>query len=544
MKLIDSPGTVLSVVNDGLVRQIKWQTTLFIFAGLALIVFFSGGQSPSAPSWLLKIEENNSKQLTRNVENWSTWTTMAADWEIRHGFQDEEDEKNWAGRQKMRQLRSEGSLWWDEPAEQYFKSKLETSQFPTNCSEAHWIAHYDYVAGLLSSLHMFLLPLFLAMVRGHPVVPISEPKHHPAFDGCGPNLADRNMLCYFNITKCNPVEDPARLWQILDGPKHDKQRTSWEEVLMEEDDFFAPRGFTVVQTWKRPVWETQVCVGSSSFSTFVEAYTYHKLSLWNSMRRHGKVGVVTGSASNTRRGSRTARKCSVQEQQDSQDLKLRRVDMVMVSLMSSWMLNQMPNYVKLVADEIMSRYVDEFGRPLWKPPVLAIHIRQTDKSVEDPYFIEHGVYRPIEDYEVHMKQMEEDYGFQWPSIFLISDSGTARESFVKLLNGNDSAVAPAPAPQLQQDGKRYFMYDWIEDDHLQEKFKDHTKVPKALKYDMQVHFLATLYILEKIADHAIVTYSSNVGRFIGEIMAAKHRLAFADRQGPLVTSLDHPWYWA
>lgn len=64
-----------------------------------------------------------------------------------------------------------------------------------------------------------------------------------------------------------------------------------------------------------------------------------------------------------------------------QDLRSRRIDMVMTALMSSWMLNQMPADVKLVADEIMSRYVDPLGRPLWKPPVLAIHIRQTDKFV-------------------------------------------------------------------------------------------------------------------------------------------------------------------
>lgn len=166
-------------------------------------------------------------------------------------------------------------------------------------------------------------------------------------------------------------------------------------------------------------------------------------------------------------------------------------------------------------------------------------------QVEDPYYREHGVYRPIEDYVLHVKQMEEQYGFQWPSIFLISDSGTARDSFITLLNGNDSAApAPAPARQLQQEGNRYIMYDWFEDEHLQEKYHAHTNVPKALKHSMQIHFLASLYILEKISDHAIVTYSSNVGRFIGEIMAAKHRLALPDQEGPLVTSLDYPWFWS
>lgn len=154
---------------------------------------------------------------------------------------------------------------------------------------------------------------------------------------------------------------------------------------------------------------------------------------------------------------------------------------------------------------------------------------------EDPYFLEHKVYRPVEDYAIHMKRMEEEYGFQWPSIFLISDSGTAMESLMMVLNGNDS-VGP------QQD-KRYIMYDWVSDDHLVEKYHDHDHVPKRLKHDMQTHFLATLYIVQKISDHAIVTHSSNVGRFIAETMAAKHRQAFIDREGPLVTSLDDIWVW-
>lgn len=47
----------------------------------------------------------------------------------------------------MRQERAEGALWWDERAEQHFMSKLEKSQFPADCSKAHWVAHYDFDAG-------------------------------------------------------------------------------------------------------------------------------------------------------------------------------------------------------------------------------------------------------------------------------------------------------------------------------------------------------------------------------------------------------------
>lgn len=156
---------------------------------------------------------------------------------------------------------------------------------------------------------------------------------------------------------------------------------------------------------------------------------------------------------------------------------------------------------------------------------------------EDPYYREHRDYRPTKDYALHMKQLEKEYGMEWPSIFVISDSGTALESLARILNGSDSTTLP------QEKFSRFVMYDWTTDDRLVEKSRGHLKVPKAKKYDMHTHFLATLYIVQTIADHAIVTYSSNVGRFVSEIMAAKHRLASADRQGPLVTSLDDIWFW-
>jgi hypothetical protein len=50
-------------------------------------------------------------------------------------------------------------------------------------------------------------------------------------------------------------------------------------------------------------------VETSSFSSFAEAYNYHKYDLWNTMGRHGKVGVVTSGSA-----GRTTKKCSVKEE--------------------------------------------------------------------------------------------------------------------------------------------------------------------------------------------------------------------------------------
>lgn len=138
------------------------------------------------------------------------------------------------------------------------------------------------------------------MVRGHPLVPISEPRpqYPPPFEGCGATLADRNLHCFFNVTNCNPSKDRSRLTQILAKPRN-RVRTAWDELLMQDDDFFAPGGVTVIKSFKDPPWETVVYFGSSSFASYSEAYTYHKLNLWTAMGRHGKVGVVTNSTDRT-----------------------------------------------------------------------------------------------------------------------------------------------------------------------------------------------------------------------------------------------------
>lgn len=80
-------------------------------------------------------------------KNWEPLTNRTAEWEIPRVVQ--EQDQNWAGLQKMRNHRAVGSLWWDERAERYFISKLEESQFPADCSQAHWIAHPEWPAGIL-----------------------------------------------------------------------------------------------------------------------------------------------------------------------------------------------------------------------------------------------------------------------------------------------------------------------------------------------------------------------------------------------------------
>lgn len=475
------------------------------------------------------------KASTLAEKGWVTPTTRRAEWESRPEAQDKEDARNWAGLQRLRKEREDGSLWWDERAEQLFMSKVEKSQFPTDCSQTHWVARRDVEQGLVSTLHIFEFPQIFAIMRGHTLVEVTGANKRTAFTGCGPRTADANLMCFFNLSSCDAQDDPSRFYKIMAWP-HDRDRMTWDEFLLQDDaNYFSPGGVTVIQTQKGPwpPWETNRCLSSSRFSSISDAYKYHKFSLWGEMGSYGKAGVVTNSS-----GRMMTKELSIEPVRARQ----QRVDMVLTGLTGYWMLNQLHDYVKGVADRIMSRYTDESGRPLWKSPVAAVHIRQTDKAGEDPYFAEHGVYRPVEEYAERLKRMEDDFGFRWGSVFIISDSGTAMETLMKLLNPNFEPAANATTLD-QEDQKPCIMYDWVADRHLVEKYEDHTRVPKELKHDMQTHFLASLYIVQKIADHALVTYSSNVGRFIGEQMAAKHRRAFLLDDGPFTTSLDGHWFW-
>ncbi|KAL3697016.1 hypothetical protein R1sor_011092 [Riccia sorocarpa] len=206
-----------------------------------------------------------------------------------------------------------------------------------------------------------------------------------------------------------------------------------------------------------------------------------------------------------------------------------QMEFALNAILSSWMMRQTSSRVRKIADEIMAKYSDSVGRPLWKAPVLTLHIRQTDKTYQK--------YRNVTDYMVEMESMEKKYEFKWPSIFLISDSGSAIQSLAEILNG----VTDLPDSANGEEGNRFIMYDWTDDKDLIQRNGGHKGIPEDMKLSAQEHFLATLYIVENISDYAIVTFSSNVGRYISELIGNRLRVSCADRVGPSALSLDHFW---
>ncbi|KAG6555853.1 hypothetical protein Mapa_002494 [Marchantia paleacea] len=447
------------------------------------------------------------------VESWNRWSTRAGEWYTNNALQDMD--RNWAGRKRMHQDLANGSLWWDEDAEDYINAEIEKSQFPADCRKTHWVAHRSHFAGMCSNLHQMVIPLLIGIERGFTVLDIDREKtdKNPTYFGC--DAGDRNLHCFFNLTSCKSENDTYRFEKIYAANITDD--VTWEKVLIEEDEVFPPGEVTIVQNTHH-----SFCTGPF---TYGDAFTAGKVKLIHGMRKNGMVGVHDESVCH-RNG-----------------IESRRTDFTLVSILSAWMLSKTSERVKLIADGIMARYSDETGRPAWTPPVLGIHIRQTDKMGEDLFYKVNNRYRNASDYVDPMRKLEKEYGFEWPSVFLISDSGSALSLVAAEINGNSSDPLSMynSSSAARKDGKKLIIYDWTSDTHIYEKYGAHARIPRSLKVDLQEHFLATLYIFHKISDYAIVTYSSNVGRYLGEVMAAKHRMANPEMQGPFVLSLDRVW---
>ncbi|KAL3679105.1 hypothetical protein R1sor_022061 [Riccia sorocarpa] len=457
--------------------------------------------------------EEGVEEIEETVDS-TDWRKYPLDWWKNEKLSSKDP--NWSGRQRMHDELKHGNLWYDDSLEEYFIGKLTEHQFPSNCSRNHWIAYQPMNSGLLSCVHVIMPVLMLEMLKGdgYTVIPVGYfdyKDQNPTYFGCG-ELKDRNLGCFFNLTSCKIEDDPVRFEAFIrKSTSEDPLGESWDDLLYSDK---LPGGVTILRSWT-PVWprpmNPDVRIERNS--------TKPKVLFWNEVRKHGSVGVY-GMGDE-----------AVEEIWEDQ------IEFALTGMLSSWMMKQTSTRVRKIADDIMAKYSDPTGTPLWKAPVLTLHVRQTDKAWEDPYFLKYQTYRNITDHVTEMESLETKYGFKWPSIFLISDSGSALQSLAEILNG----VTGLPDSANGEEGKRFIMYDWTDDKDLIERTGGHNWIPEDMKLSAQEHFLATLYIIERISDYAIVSYSSNVGRFISELIGNRLRVSCADRVGPSALSIDDFW---
>lgn len=180
------------------------------------------------------------------------------------------------------------------------------------------------------------------------------PKELPTFDGCG-KRKNRNLRCFYNITSCHVEDDPVRLKMLAEVDKSSDDLTGlpWIQVF---NDSALRNGMAVFRSFEYD-WGVR--------DEFHRAATEHRLQQWNELRQQGTVRVV-GKADEA-----------------IEHVSVPQIDFVIHSMLSAWMIKQTSRNVKRIADSIMAKYADADGIPLWAPPVLAIHVRQTDKQVRN-----------------------------------------------------------------------------------------------------------------------------------------------------------------
>jgi len=191
---------------------------------------------------------------------------------------------------------------------------------------------------------------------------------------------------------------------------------------------------------------------------------------------------------------------------------------------------------------------------LQKPqPYVSVHVRRTDKTVEDPYWYAHREYRSLDNIAemTHEKVKQGDAlgePSEW-SVFLMSDSNSVAQSFNQSMNNLHETASPNTCPSsLFTDDYRIPIGDKA---HRLNRFVkgkkktkelDHSYIPDNLKEIYQQHFYAQT-LLAAEATSMIVTMSSNVGRFLFEYAGALVGMAQTSQtDGPLGLSLDCSYY--
>lgn len=210
------------------------------------------------------------------------------------------------------------------------------------------------MAGLLSNVHVFTVPLLIGMLRGYTVLDTTRNGKNPTYYGCPPESS--NLGCYFNFSSCSIEEFYGNETTYKSG-----NLVTWDYALIEDGDSFPPGNITLLEPFRKG--RAGVCIDPIMYE---DALSYYKVKFWHKLKRKGSGMVGIYGEKDRCTNSR---------------IEPSRLDFLMISMLSGWMLSKTSERVKMIADSIMAGYSDESGRPLWRPPVLGIHARQTDKAV-------------------------------------------------------------------------------------------------------------------------------------------------------------------
>eukprot|EP00937_MAST-01D_sp_MAST-1D-sp2_P001536 g1536.t1 len=146
----------------------------------------------------------------------------------------------------------------------------------------------------------------------------------------------------------------------------------------------------------------------------------------------------------------------------------------------------------------------------YAPPMLAIHMRRTDKGLEDPFYAAFGHFMPTRYFFKIARTLEEHMNITFASVFVMSDSPAAlRETRQHGWARREMRSDPAVLHNT-----------WLERQTRDEVERGHSHVPLATKLLYQQNFVAELAAASH-ASYVVAGGSSGVGQMIAQSIAAR-----------------------
>eukprot|EP00898_Chlorokybus_atmophyticus_P002413 jgi/Chlat1/3172/Chrsp22S03406 len=382
----------------------------------------------------------------------------------------------------------DNALQWTADAQNIVADAFHLQQYPSDCTAVKWLVVRPWRGGLMSNMHYWLRLLLAGYHTGRTVVMWPDPEQKRTFEGCVP----ADFRCYIpDLTGCELSQHPDREKQLGDTTSHIQtvRRMPVHKFLQ--------------QLSRLNDYPTVHIVDP----TFPIPHLAFPDRLWELLKA-AKAVYMDSEADFDR----------VHE--------LDRLFML-YSILTQRLFVPHTRILRL-AKRLLAQFE---GHLEPSKTVAGIHIRQTDKAWEDKYWRIHKAYRQNTEFVNVLLALERQQSVEWNTVLLMSDSETAIADI----------TSHPEEHNLREDVA--LVYNTLLNRTELEAAGGHLSVGAGQKQWFNDNFLAMLWVFVHSAEHAVVTYSSNIGRFIAEYLAASERVVLRQRSNRCVTSVEDDYDW-
>eukprot|EP00898_Chlorokybus_atmophyticus_P006934 jgi/Chlat1/7241/Chrsp58S06885 len=397
-------------------------------------------------------------------------------------------------------------LQWTPRAEELILGYVGSMQFPHTCDDQRVLFLTPREKGFFSTLHSFEMALVAAMHLNRTLVPLPNPDKL-SMQGLEQNGHGGYSLWASHIVSPTCVKHleqftlSANGLNVMDVPHACGNFTDAASPISHEPGKY-------VQYCSGGKWEVPWCrVPVTECCTKVNLLDSHFSLrgfpdwLWSELLAEGAVVLPLNKAVHPL------------EQQ-----------FMLHAIIGKWLFD------KAVSNKEVLHFVQTLPA---SSLMLGVQVRRSDKKHEDPYWKLHRQYRPVADYFKAVLETTPGNGLpKCPeAVFLISDDPQVL-SFAKLEQAARKAREAGKADEL--------CFANLYSDTAATAMSE-SRAMRNLPDEVN-RMLAGVRTMVTRVDYAVVTASSNIGRFIFEYLGARVRIAQVVSQGPLGVLLDGHWH--